>query len=205
MTSQEPTPISATGAVRSAGRAGTSATATEPPTTGPGISWKGDTARVAPSREHLLGALFMVVLCLMFAGFKFEWFFWVPLVPLLFVLWVFTVNTEVGPTGIRTRYLLRKNRQMSWEEFESIQFNKSGKAFAVGNGSRMWLPGVTFNSLITLSIASHGRIPDPVTPGRNAADAKVQVVHKDGYAVLMDPDEYAEYEAQRRAEHGEEK
>ena len=59
---------------------------------------------------------------------------------------------------------------------------------------------VTFNSLITLSVASDGRIPDPVTPGREAADRKVQVVNKDGHAVLMDKDEYAEYEAQRRAE-----
>ena len=39
-----------------------------------------------------------------------------------------------------------------------------------------------------------------MTPGREAADRKVQVVHKDGHAVLMDKDEYAEYEAQRRAE-----
>ena len=65
----------------------------------------------------------------------------------------------------------------------------------------LWLPGVSFNSLATLSEASDGRLPDPVTAGRRATQEKVQVVHKDGYAVLMDKDEYADYEAKRRAEY----
>ena len=176
-----------------------------PPTAGPGVKWRGDTVTLSPSREHLLGAAFMVVLCLIFAGFKFSWFFWVPLLPLIFLAWTFYVRTTVGPEGISTRYALRKNQELGWNKFSGVQFNKAGKAFAVSREDgaeekRFWLPGVTFNSLITLSVASDGRIPDPVTPGREAADRKVQVVHKDGHAVLMDKDEYAEYEAQRRAE-----
>ena len=65
-----------------------------------------------------------------------------------------------------------------------------------------WLPGITFNSLIDLHKVSGGRIPDPVTPAREATEDKVQVVNKDGYAVLMDKDEYKEYEKQRRREAG---
>lgn len=177
-----------------------------PPTTGPGVKWNGDTAVLTPSREHIIGVAAMVVFCLIFAGFRFEWFFWVPLLPLIFLFWVLYVRTTVGPRGITTRCLVRKNESMDWDEFSAVQFDRKGRGYAVSHDEegatrrRFWLPGVTFNSLITLSHASSGRIPDPVTQGRDATDQKVQVVHKDGYAVLMDKDEYADYEAQRRAE-----
>ncbi len=45
---------------------------------------------------------------------------------------------------------------------------------------------------------TEGRIPDPVTPSLTAIDESVKVVNRDGYAVLMDKDEYVEYEAARR-------
>lgn len=232
----------------------------EPPTRGPGVKWQGKNAILTPSREHILGAFVMFLMCLMFTGYDVAKFFWVPLLPLAFMAWTLYVRTVVGPEGIGARYLFRKNQMMTWEEFSAIQFNNSGRAYAVardaaaeqaireksaraggehveatnetsaddaaqqpqvggakrltaeenrkpsatqGTEKRFWLPGVSFNSLITLSIASEGRIPDPVTTGRDTADKKVQVVHKDGYAVLMDQDEYADYERQRRAEEAE--
>lgn len=196
----------------------------ESPTRGPGVKWRGNNAILTPSREHILGAIVMFLMCLMFTGYDVAKFFWVPLLPLAFMAWTLYVRTVVGPEGIGARYLFRKNQMMNWEEFSAIQFSNSGRAYAVardaaaeqairednaevsakqGTEKRFWLPGVSFNSLITLSIASEGRIPDPVTTGRDSADRKVQVVHKDGYAVLMDQDEYADYEKQRRAEEAE--
>ncbi|WP_426705298.1 PH domain-containing protein [Corynebacterium auriscanis] len=155
-----------------------------------------------PSREHVLAAFVMFLICLMFTGYNVKWFFWVPILPLLFIVWVLRVRTVVGSQGISTRYLLKKSGQMEWENFKSIRFNKAGKGFATShNDDMMWLPGVSFNSLATLSEATDGRIPDPVTAGRRATQEKVQVVHKDGYAVLMDQDEYADYETKRRAEY----
>ncbi|WP_260620022.1 PH domain-containing protein [Corynebacterium anserum] len=232
-----------------------------PPTSGPGVKWKGENAILTPSREHILGAGVMFLICLMFTGYDVSTFFWVPLIPLAFMAWTLYVRTVVGSHGITTRYMFRKGQTMTWDEFSGIQFSNSGKAYAVardktaqeevlrqirrdtapdstgaansttpqeappenqqyggakrlsaqGNKSRntasstgierrFWLPGVTFNSLVTLSAASEGRIPDPVTPGRESADRKVQVVHKDGYAVLMTKEEYADYEKKRRAE-----
>lgn len=224
---------------------------TTPPTTGPGVKWKGNNAILTPSREHLLGAGVMFLICLMFTGYDVAKFFWVPLLPLAFMAWTLYVRTVVGPHGITARYMFRKGQSMTWDEFSGIQFSNSGKGYAVsrdeaaqaellreaqreadvddteqvqhggakrltaeknkprnagqskGSERRFWLPGVSFNSLVTLSAASGGRIPDPVTPGRESADRKVQVVHKDGYAVLMTTEEYAEYEKQRRAEEAE--
>ena len=162
----------------------------------------GDSTVFRPSREHVLAAIVMFLICLLFTGYNVRWFFWVPVLPLLFIVWVLRVRTVVSPQGISTRYLLRRSESMQWEDFKSIRYNKGGKGFATSDDDKMmWLPGVSFNSLATLSEASDGRIPDPVTAGRRATQEKVQVVHKDGYAVLMDKDEYADYEAKRRAEY----
>lgn len=156
-----------------------------------------------PSREHILGGFVMFLICLLFTGYKVAWFFWVPLVPLVFILWTLWVRTTVTDKAITTRYLFRAGKTMQWEDFRALRFNRAGRAYAVDNHENtIWLPGVTFNSLIDLHKVSGGRIPDPVSPARAATDDKVQVVNKDGYAVLMDKDEYKEYEKQRRLEAG---
>lgn len=156
-----------------------------------------------PSREHILGGIIMFLICLLFTGYKVAWFFWVPLVPLVFIVWTLRVRTTVTTKAITTRYLFRAGKTMQWEDFRALRFNRAGRAYAVDNQENsFWLPGVTFNSLASLSSASGGRIPDPVTPARTATDDKVQVVNKDGYAVLMDKDEYKDYEKQRRREAG---
>ncbi|MCG7268070.1 MULTISPECIES: PH domain-containing protein [Corynebacterium] len=156
-----------------------------------------------PSREHILGGFVMFLICLLFTGYKVAWFFWVPLVPLVFILWTLWVRTTVSDKAITTRYLFRAGKTMQWEDFRALRFNRAGRAYAVDNQENsIWLPGVTFNSLIDLHKVSSGRIPDPVSPARAATDDKVQVVNKEGYAVLMDKDEYKEYEKQRRREAG---
>ena len=145
----------------------------------------------------------MFLICLLFTGYKVAWFFWVPLVPLVFILWTLRVRTTVTDKAITTRYLFRAGKTMQWEDFRALRFNRAGRAYAVDKQENsFWLPGTTFNSLIDLHKVSGGRIPDPVTPAREATEDKVQVVNKDGYAVLMDKDEYKEYEKQRRREAG---
>lgn len=223
----------------------------------------------------------MFLICLVFTGYNPRLFFWVPLAPLLFIVWVLRVRTCVDASGIHSVYLFRRTAHLPWEDFAAIRFSRSGRAYARArssaeagttppalspdaDGSRsagssgtgpvaqpephsgipasgsahsfsspesraraargaqgraadasgrgaqadaaspagrlQWLPGVTFNSLTQLSEASGGRIPDPVTPAREDAARKVQVVNKRGQAVLMNPEEYAEYQAQREAE-----
>lgn len=164
------------------------------------------TTILRPSKEHLLGAAIMFLICLMFTGYNVKWFFWVPVIPLIFIVWVLRVRTVVSENGISTRYLFRKAQSVAWEDFAGVLFPKGGRGYAVRkDDSRIWLPGVTFNTLVELSAASGGRIPDPVTAGRESANEKVQVVHKDGYAVLMENEEYADYEAQRRADYAKNK
>ncbi len=163
---------------------------------------RNNVTHIHPSREHILGAGIMFLICLMFTGYNVKLFFWIPLLPLLFMAWTLYVRTTVTEQGLQARYMFRKNQSVDWEQFRGIRFPKNGRGHAVrADESTFWLPGVSFNSLVQLSQASNGRIPDPVTPGRGATHEKVQVVHKDGYAVLMDKDEYAEYEATRRAEY----
>ena len=41
--------------------------------------------------------------------------------------------------------------------------------------------------------ASRGRIPDALTQGREAADDKVVIVHRDGQQILLSKEEYAAY------------
>ncbi|RAV33043.1 PH domain-containing protein [Corynebacterium heidelbergense] len=155
-----------------------------------------------PSREHILAAGVMFLICLMFTGYNVRWFFWVPLLPLLFIVWIMRVRTHVDNRGITAVTLFRGRKTMPWNEFSAIRFNRGGRAYAAGaNDTTMWLPGVTFNSLVELNEKTRGRIPDPVTPARERAENMVQVVNKDGNAVLMDREEYAAYEKQRREEY----
>ena len=53
---------------------------------------------------------------------------------------------------------------------------------------------MTFNSLPRLAEASRGRIPDALTAGKEAADEKVVVIHRDGQQVMMSKDEFDAYQ-----------
>jgi len=126
--------------------------------------------------------------------------FWAPLLPLTFIIWILRSRTTFHEEGITTRYLLRKSTSLAWEDFEALRFTRGGKALAVRtDGKTIPLPGVSFNSLVDLSEVTGGKIPDPVTPSLTAIDEQVKVVNRDsGIAVLMDKDEYEDYEAARR-------
>jgi hypothetical protein len=125
---------------------------------------------------------------------------WLPLLPILFIVYIMRCRTTVDASGISARYMLRPGRSLVWDEFKALRFTRGGKALAVRtDGTSFPLPGVSFNSLVTLAEVTGGRIPDPVTPGITASDDKVKVVNRDsGDTVLMDKDDYDEYEARRR-------
>ena len=155
-----------------------------------------------PSRENILVGFVMFLISLIFTGYNVSAFFWIPFLPLLFIVWVLRAGAKVDNDGITAQYLLRPRKSLPWEKFQGIRFNKAGRAFAAGvDDTQFWLPGVSFNTLPGLAGATAGRIPDPLTPAQLEIHNKVQVVNRDGSAVLMDSEDYAEYEKQRRAEY----
>ena len=155
--------------------------------------------RVRVDQGHLMAAGVMLVMSIVAIAYAPSVLFWAPLLPVLFIVWVLRSRTEFTTTGISARYLFRRSASLAWEDFDALRFNRGGKALAVRtDGSSFPLPGVSFNSLVDLSEATGGRIPDPVTPSLTAIDESVKVVHRDGATVLMDKDEYDEYEAARR-------
>ena len=110
---------------------------------------------------------------------------------------VHLVGIEVPHSCLRKGHCnqlrFKGSQNISWDNFAGIGFQRA-KAFArTKSGKQFTLPGVTFNSLPRLSDASRGRIPDALTAGRDAADEKVVIVHRDGQQVLMSKEEYSQY------------
>ena len=142
-----------------------------------------------PERTHLLAAGVLFLICLLVLGAKPLYLFWLPLLPLVFVVWVLRSSTTVDERGIHVRYAFAQGRSVSWEEFAGIGFEKARSYARTKDGEKVALPAVTFNSLPRLAEASSGRIPDALTAGRNAADDKVVVIHRDGRQVLKPREE----------------
>ena len=137
-----------------------------------------------PDRAHLIGAAIMVLLSLMAVGMQPRLFFWIPVLPLLFIYWVLRAKTTVGSEGVSTRYAFSQPKSATWDDIEGVRFGGSKTCLHTVAGKEFALPGVTFNSLPALSEASQGRIPDALTAGLQAADDKVVVIHRDGRQVL---------------------
>lgn len=155
--------------------------------------------QVRVDQGHLMAAAVMLVMSIVAIAYAPSRLFWAPVLPLVFVVWVLRCRTTFFAEGITARYLFRRSASLAWEDFDALRFTRGGKALAVRkDGTKFPLPGVSFNSLVDLSEVTGGRIPDPVTPSLTAIDESVKVVNRDGYAVLMDKDEYVEYEAARR-------
>lgn len=151
----------------------------------------------------MVSAVVMFLMCLLFTGYKVAYFFWVPLLPILFAVWVMRARTEVGPEGITAVYLFKGKVTVPWDELRGIRFNRGGRAFAArGSGQapksfredraqNVYLPGVTFQLLPALSEASGGRIPDPIAASAEATKDSVTTVNRDGYAVMKTAEEAA--------------
>lgn len=156
--------------------------------------------QVRVDQGHLIAAGVMLVMSVIAIAYAPRILFWLPLLPIVFVVWIFRCRTTFFEEGITARYLFRRSASLAWKDFEALRFTRGGKALAVRkDGTSFPLPGVSFNSLVDLSDVTGGRIPDPVTPSLTALDEQVKVVNRDsGIAVLMGKDEYEEYEAARR-------
>ena len=80
-------------------------------------------ASFRPSKQHILAAAVMFLMCLMFTGHKVEYLFWVPLLPLVFILWTLRARTDITAQGISAKYLFRKSSRLSWEDFTGIRLS----------------------------------------------------------------------------------
>lgn len=156
--------------------------------------------QVRVDQGNLVAAGVMFAMSLIAVAYAPRVLFWAPLLPLVFVIGILRSRTVFTTGGIVAHYLFRRSASLAWEDFDALRFSRGGRALAVRkDGTSFPLPGVSFNSLVDLSEATEGRIPDPVTPSLTAIDESVKVVNRDsGIAVLMDKDEYDEYEASRR-------
>lgn len=160
----------------------------------------GKTQDFVPERTHVFAIAIMAMVCVIMAGWSPLLLGWTVLIPLLWIYWVLRSKTTVGDNGIAIRYAFRGGQKISWDDFEGIGFQRS-KAFAsTKSGAKHVLPGVTFNSLPELFDASRGRIPDALSEGKAAADEKVVIVHRDGQQILMDKEEFAQYQAAQKAQ-----
>lgn len=146
-----------------------------------------------PTREHLLGIGLLAAIALLSIGWAPKYLFWILIFPILGFWWVLRSRTTVDSHGIHIRYGFRGPKDIAWKDFAGIGFQRSRAYARTTDGENLNLPGVTFNSLPRLAKASQGRIPDALTAGRNAADDKVVIVHRDGQQVLLTKEEYADY------------
>lgn len=146
-----------------------------------------------PSREHVIAIAMMIGIALIGILWAPLALGWLLIFPIVAIVWVYTASTTVGEDGIAIKYLFRPNVRVGWDELTGVSF-KGAKALATTNsGEDYAMPGVTFNSLPDLAEASRGRITDVVTEAEEAADGKYEIIDKEGYAVLLDQDEYEAY------------
>ncbi|WKD59417.1 PH domain-containing protein [Corynebacterium caspium] len=148
-----------------------------------------------PDRAHLIVAVVMTAIMLIpiaNAPLVLGWFL---IIPLLFIWWITHSATVIDADTITARYAFRKPRTVAWEEISGVGFKGSTTFVRTNSGEEFNLPAVSFNSLPTLATASKGRIPDALTQGREAADEKVRVIHRDGRQILITPEDYAAKDA----------
>lgn len=157
-----------------------------------------ESVRFQPERTHVLAALLMAGISLLVIGAAPRYLFWVLIFPILFLVWVLRARTDVDASGIHVRYAFRGERHIPWEKLSGIGFKGSRALATTTDGQSVMMPGVTFNSLPRLSEASQGRIPDALTAGREAANDKVVIIHRDGQQVLITKEEYAARQAAAR-------
>lgn len=140
-------------------------------------------------RTHLIGAAVMALISLLVIGAKPLYLFWILALPVVFAYWVLKSKTVVTEDGITAHYAFTKPKAVTWQEFAGLRFGGSTTYARDLSDNEFPLPGVSFNSLPQLSEASNGRIVDALSAGREAADEKVVVFHRDGRQILKRKDE----------------
>lgn len=159
-----------------------------------------NTITFKPDRTHLLAAALMAGIMLLVVSAKPLLLGWILLAPIGFVYWVLRSTTRVDDAGITASSAFGKQTHISWEKIEGIGFKRAQAYVQTTDGTTISLPGVSFNHLPQLEQASTGRIPDALTRGREAADNKVVIVHKDGHQVLMSKEEYQAHHTHKKHE-----
>lgn len=116
-------------------------------------------------------------------------FAWLWILPPLALYWVLRLRTVVSPEGLRTRTLVG-SRTIDWAEVRGIRFPRRtgdrgfsrrwGRA-VLDDDTEAVLPMVTVDRIALLSIASGGRVPNPVATA--PVDSDTDDVDTDAEAV----------------------
>ncbi|MFW8574388.1 PH domain-containing protein [Corynebacterium pseudodiphtheriticum] len=147
-----------------------------------------------PERTHIIAAVLIIGIAIMGIAWAPLVLGWLLLFPLAFIYWALRAKTTVTATGITITYAFKSDVTIAWEEFQGIGFQRSRVFVSTRDGKQFNLPGVTFQSLPALETASQGRIRDVLTEGKEAADEKVVITHRDGQRIMMTRDEFEKYD-----------
>ena len=146
-----------------------------------------------PSKQHVIAVVLMTGIALIGISWSPLILGWLLLIPLAWLLWIFTASTTISERGIALRYMVKPNVTIAWSDLAGIAFQGAKAKATTLDGASHTMPGVTFNMLPELAEASRGRITDVITQAQEAADGKYEIINKDGNKVLMSREAYDEY------------
>ncbi len=153
----------------------------------------------APPKTNLLSAVVIALVILLAVGSGPVYLYLAFLIPLALVAWTLRSRTEVSESGITLHYTLRPAITVPWDTVQGISFKGARTLLKTSDAQLHPMPGVSFNSLPQLSQASHGRIPDALTAGQEAANEKVVLIERDGRRIMLSEEEYRAYQTHKQA------
>lgn len=147
-----------------------------------------------PERTHIIAAVLIIGIAIMGIAWAPLVLGWLLIFPLAFIYWTVRAKTTVTAAGIVITYAFKSDVFINWDDFQGIGFQRARVFASTKDGKQHNLPGVTFQSLPQLEAASHGRIRDVLTEGKEAADDKVVITHRDGQRIMMTREEFEKYD-----------
>lgn len=147
-----------------------------------------------PERTHIIAAVLIIGIAIMGIAWAPLVLGWLLIFPLAFIYWTVRAKTTVTAAGIAITYAFKSDVFINWDDFQGIGFQRARVFASTKDGKQHNLPGVTFQSLPQLEAASHGRIRDVLTEGKEAADDKVVITHRDGQRIMMTREEFEKYD-----------
>ena len=147
-----------------------------------------------PDRTHLVATVLIVGIAIMGIAWAPLALGWLLIFPVAFIYWVLRAKTTISATGIHITYAFKSAIEIGWDDFAGIGFQRSRAFASTRDGKRHNLPGISFQSLPELEKASEGRIRDVLTEGKEAADEKVVITHRDGQRIMMSREEFEKYD-----------
>ena len=143
-----------------------------------------------PERTHLLAAIIMILLSLFIIGSELLYLFWLPLLPVVFIVWVVRAHTIVDDAGITAHPAFAKPSTTAWADIAGIGFGRSQAFLQTKEGKKITLPGVTFNSLPSWRRPLPAGFPTLSPRADRPRTTRWLIVHRDGRQVLVDKQEY---------------